>query len=377
MPDINYRNAAASEHMTRLSRWWLRPRNIGANHDPKLRELDGMGADGFRLDAVRHLIEDGQVQENTPETHAWLKSFRAACKQENPDALLIGEVWAPTEIAASYIGDELDMTFEFDLAAAMVEAAKSGTAAPLIAAQARTLKSFPPNQYGRFLTNHDQSRVMTQLKGDPGAARAAAALLLTGPGVPFIYYGEEIGMTGDKPDPDIRTPMQWSGGDGGGGEGDKTAGFSTANPWRAVNPDAKTVNVDSERDDPGSLFNLYRGLLRLRQDIPALRHGGAVPVECDHPGIYAILRAGGPGERSALVVVNLTDKPVTEYRLACAEAASFRGEPAELLRRCHPEHAAIDPDGKFREYCPLKILAPHQGYVIVNDVSQTMEDRQR
>ena len=192
MPDLNYRTQAVSDEMLKVVDFWV-------------DRAHGIGADGYRLDAVRHLIEDGQVQENTPETHAWLRKFHAELRRANQAAVSIGEVWTGPDVSASYVGSgpedaELDMTFEFDLASALVEAAKSGRAKPVIDAQARALQNYPPNQYGRFLSNHDQMRVMTALKGDEGAMRSAAAMLLLGPGVPFIYYGEELGMTGDKPD---------------------------------------------------------------------------------------------------------------------------------------------------------------------------------
>ncbi len=321
MPDLNFRNPAVTEEMNTVSRAWL----------------TSMGADGFRLDAIRHLIEEGQVQENTPATHIWLRNWLQALKGVNLDAMTIGEVWADSEQASSYVGAELDMTFEFATADAMIASVKAGTKDAFVKAQKRVLELYPPNQYGRFLSNHDQTRVMTQLKGDEGAMRSAAALLLTGPGVPFIYYGEEIGMTGNKPDEHLRTPMQWNATEG--------AGFTTARPWAAVNKGFESLNVEKQAADPNSLLSLYKKLIRLRNEHPALATGGTWMVETDKPEIVAFLRRRetryrpdlGPGARSAeakparpsidtvLVVINLSDHAVEGCTLAL-DASRTQGE---------------------------------------------------
>ena len=102
------------------------------------------------------------------------------------------------------------MTFDFGLATAIRLALQNGRAAPLQTGLMDTLAAWPANQNATFLTNHDQTRIMTELGGDIAAAKLAAFLLLTAPGTPFIYYGEEIGMTGTKPDERIRTPMRWT-----------------------------------------------------------------------------------------------------------------------------------------------------------------------
>ena len=101
-------------------------------------------------------------------------------------------------------------------------------------------------------------------------AKVAATLLLTQPGVPFIYYGEEIGMMGAKPDERIRTPMQW--------DSSANAGFTAGTPWQPVNDDHPEVNVESELADPTSLLNRYRTLLQIRQDHRALSLGSIQPA---------------------------------------------------------------------------------------------------
>ncbi|MCC6951623.1 MAG: DUF3459 domain-containing protein [Phycisphaerales bacterium] len=283
MPDLNFRHQGPTDAMRGFAAFWLRDQSV----------------DGFRLDAIRHLIEDGTVQENTPATHEWLRGFQQHCKQARPEAMTVGEVWADTPQAASYVGAEMDMTFEFSLAQAIRESVKTKSGEPYERALLRVLASYPPNQFGAFLTNHDMTRVMTELRGDPAAARRAAAIYLLGPGVPFIYYGEELGMPGDKPDPDLRTPMAW--------ESSEFAGFSSARPWRPLTPGHSTRNVVAQNADPGSLLRWYRTLIHLRGSSPALKHGGTTLLEGAPPGVIALVRETA-GER-AVVLVNCTDAP--------------------------------------------------------------------
>ena len=176
MPDLNYNNGEVTLAMREIIQYWLQE----------------MGVDGFRLDAVRHLIENGPVQQNTAATHAWLQDFYRYVHALSSDALTVGEVWDTTAAVVEYVGDEVDIAFEFDLAGAILNAVKNGNNQELLAVQERILESYGQGQYATFLTNHDQNRVINQLQKNRERARVAATLLLTNPGVPFIYYGEEI-----------------------------------------------------------------------------------------------------------------------------------------------------------------------------------------
>lgn len=353
MPDINYRNEQASRAMLDAVRFWLEKENV----------------DGYRLDAIRHLVETGNLQENTPETHAWLQRFHKEYKSARPDAFTIGEVWAPTDQIVPYVGDQLDTCFEFDLSYAMIDAARDGKAERVIAQQKRVLELLPQNQYGRFLSNHDQTRVMTSLKGDPAAMRMAATMLLLGPGVPFIYYGEELGLMGDKPDPNLRTPMQWSGQPG--------AGFTTGKPWSEPQPGWESQNVEALSRAPRSLLNEYRALIHLRRSSPALSWGGTTLIEANRPEIYAYIRHADPAElpaegrpagaaESVLVVMNLGNQPIGEYGLSVGGSplrGDLRGQ--ELLSGA----GAIAPvkageKGALDGYRPIPRLEPRTAYVI-------------
>ncbi|MEO8396069.1 MAG: alpha-amylase family glycosyl hydrolase, partial [Chloroflexota bacterium] len=193
MPDLNYANPAVMTEMDDIANYWL----------------TDMGADGFRLDALQHIVEDGTKQQDTPATRQWATSFHEYVDSVKPDALTVGEINNSDFVSAAYVPSGADLTFDFDLATAMVNTAKQGSNNTMVSLQKRVNGLTPNGQYAAFLTNHDQNRVMGNLSGDVNKAKVAADLLLTQPGVPFIYYGEELGMSGTKPDERLRTPMQW------------------------------------------------------------------------------------------------------------------------------------------------------------------------
>ena len=291
MPDLNLRNPGVTRELEDVARFWL----------------EDVGVDGFRLDAAKHLIEDGEDrQTNTPETRAWLAGFKASVDAVRPDALLVGEVWDPASIAGAYVPGSVDGTFDFGLATATRLALQNGRAAPLMTGLTDTLAAWPANQNASFLTNHDQPRIMSELGGDVPSAKLAAFMLLTEPGTPFLYYGEEIGMTGTKPDERIRTPMRWT-------TDPATAGFTTGTPWEPLSDDPPTVSVEAQTGDPGSLLTTYRDLVRLRGQQPALQRGATVVVDGGAEPVIGWLRT--TGEEALLVVVNVSDAPVTDYRL--------------------------------------------------------------
>jgi alpha-amylase len=234
MPDLNLRNPAVTDALDGAARFWL----------------DAMGVDGFRIDAARHLIEDGPAaQVNTPETRAWLAAFRDVVHEDRGDAITIGEVNDAERTSGSYTTDgSLDMSFDFEIGPAIANAVSHGDAGSLLLSETGVGKAYPNGGAATFLSNHDQTRIMTQVHGDAGVAAQSAATLLTGPGTPFIYYGEEVGMTGDKPDEHIRTPFAWT----AAGPG---YGFTTGTPWEPFGDDPAAANLATEASDPASLFS--------------------------------------------------------------------------------------------------------------------------
>ncbi|WP_420640647.1 alpha-amylase family glycosyl hydrolase [Candidatus Leptofilum sp.] len=295
MPDLNYENPNVTFAMFDAARFWLEDMNV----------------DGFRLDAIKHMIEEGQGQQNTPSTHEWLQEFYRFYKAVEPNALTVGEAWTGTQQVVDYTGDEVDIAFQFFLAEDILNSANAGLASIYADTLREVYDSFPANQYATFITNHDQNRIMSQLDEDEGKVRVAAAILLTTPGVPFIYYGEEIGMTGIKPDEDIRLPMQWD-------SNSPNVGFTEGTPWRPAAADFPERSVARQIDDPDSLLSLYRDLTHLRNEHEALRVGNWTLVEAGSPRLLTFLRQ--TENETVLVVINVNRNPVQadDYNLDLA-----------------------------------------------------------
>ena len=277
MPDLNWENPAVMEEMKRVARFWL----------------DSMHVDGFRFDAVRHLVEVGNEFSNTPGTHAVLREYGQYVRSIAPQSYTIGEVWDNPDVILTYYPDQLDAYFAFPISEALIEAVRSGKAGGLIATVEQFQRAVPEYRFAPFQRNHDQTRTMTALAGDTIGARLAITILMTLPGVPFIYYGEEIGMTGDKPDERLRTPMQWTA---------TSRGFTSGKPWETPQSDSLTVNVAAE-EHRGSLLALYRELIRRRAQDTDLRDAPLEPVETGNESVIAYKRG------HTLVVANLGKTP--------------------------------------------------------------------
>jgi glycosidase len=181
-------------------------------------------------------------------------------------------------------------------------------------------------------------------------AKLAATLLLTLPGLPFIYYGEELGMTGDKPDPRIRTPMPWAIG--------PAAGFTTGLPWEPLHPDSLVANVAAQAHDPGSLLAHYRALIHLRAESAALGAGRLVPLEAGTDDVAAWLRV--EGEQVALVVANLGEEPREAVRVSSRPGVLAPGtwRTAPRLGEATPARFEVGPDGRIAELVPALTLPP-------------------
>ncbi len=341
MPDWNFRDPAVTEHHRRAAEFWLRE----------------VGVDGFRLDAVRYLYENGDQQQDLPETKAWLRDFTAYCHSIKPDAFVVGECSASTTITADYLNEHaLDSLFEFDFARATLASVRYELGWVYAHQLDRIQHDYTaPDDAATFLSNHDQNRVASELGGDTRALKFAAGLLLTAPGVPFLYYGEEIGMTGRKPDPDLRTPMQWTSAPG--------AGFSTAAPWHAVNAGADIRNVATESADPTSLLASYRTLIRLREDSPALRHGA--PVAATVVADNVCVEARQTDRELVLVLANFNTSPVARPVVSIAASnlrATWTVENGLGSEAVAPPAPAAD--GSVKDWTPVAELPPQSVTVI-------------
>jgi glycosidase len=306
MPDLNLANPAVSAELARIATAWL-----------------DAGVDGLRLDAAKHLIETGpDSQVNTPQTRAWLAAFRDTLHAAHPEALVLGEVWEPRAITTSYVADgSLDLVFDFGIGSSILGAIRLGDATSLEAGLGEIAGRYLSGTVATFLTNHDQPRAMTLLRSDLAGAKLAAAALLTGPGVPFVYYGEELGMRGTKPDEQIRTPFPWTSAADG-------FGFTTSTPWEPFGPDPETMNVERLGADSDSLLSTYRDLVRLRADQPELSTGAVVRLGTSRGDVAATLRWGSAG--AAIVVQNLGPDAATNLALALEEGP-LCGSPAASI----------------------------------------------
>lgn len=340
MPDLNYRNPKVVAEMKNVAKFWLK----------------NVGIDGFRLDAAQFIVEDGSEIQNTPETHAWYKDLRKSYKSVNPQAMTVGEVWNNSDVVASYLqGDQLDLAFDFDLAKNIVFSAGAHNPSYFISTLNHDLTVFRPGQFATFLTNHDQDRAMSTLNDDVDAAKSAAFLLLTAPGVPYLYYGEELGMLGKKPDENIRLPMQWT--------GDANAGFTTGTPWRAPVGDYKTKNVAAESADPNSLFSTYRELIRIRKNHAALRVGETYLIDSGNRSVYASLRVSK--EEAVLVLMNMSDAPVSDYALKL-ENSPLNGTYSinPLLGFGEYQSLQTNDQGGFDNYLPIPEIPAYGKFIL-------------
>ncbi len=303
MPDLNYLNPEVTEQMEKVTAFWL----------------ENVGVDGFRVDAAKHLIEDGKVLENTQATHDWFKGYYTFYKGINENAYVVGEVsGSDAGMTAIYDKDQMDMIFNFEIASGFVNSANGGAISGVGSAITFIQKDAPEWNFATFLTNHDQNRLMSTLGGNVNKAKVAAALLLTSPGTPFIYYGEEIGMVGIKPDEYIRRPMQWT--------GDANGGFTTGTPWEDLGDNYQAFNVNTEKADATSLLNWYKSLIQLRNTNPILSIGNYIPVKVDNPRVYAALRE--LNGKSVLVLINLSKTPISEYTISWEGSQMEDGEYA-------------------------------------------------
>ena len=317
-PDLNWRHPEVQRAMLDVLRFWLE-----------------RGVDGFRVDALRQLVEDDELRDNpaNPDYRPGLGPYHAlspvytADRPETlrmvtlmrdlvdryPDRVLIGELYLPIERLVAYYGVDgngVHLPANFHLISVEWQARRIGQ---LIAAYEAAL---PAGGWPNWvLGNHDKPRVRSRI--GPAQARVAAMLLLTLRGTPTLYYGDELGMADVEIPPGLvqdpwernvpglglgrdpeRTPMQW--------DASPHAGFTTGHPWLPVAPDAASVNVARERDDPRSMLTLYRRLLALRRARPALSVGSYEPMGATGD---VLAYARGAGANQCLIALNLGSTP--------------------------------------------------------------------
>jgi maltose alpha-D-glucosyltransferase/alpha-amylase len=346
-PDLNYDNPAVRAEMLRLLDFWL-----------------DLGIDGMRLDAVPYLYErEGTNCENLPETHAYLKDVRRHIDERYKNRMLLAEANQWPEDSAAYFGngDECHMAFHFPVMPRLFMALRMEDRFPVLDIMYQTPAIVDGCQWAVFLRNHDEltlemvtdedrdymyrvyaqdrqarinlgirRRLAPLLENHRGKIELMNALLLSLPGTPVLYYGDEIGMgdniyLGDRNG--VRTPMQWS--------GDRNAGFSQANPQRLYSPviidpayHYEAVNVEAHQQNPYSLLWWMKHIIALRKRHRAFGRGTLEFLAPENNKVLAFVRRYE--EETILVVANLSR--FVQY--AELDLSRFQGmEPVELLGR--------------------------------------------
>lgn len=298
MPDLNYNYQPVRDSVFSIAKYWLKD----------------VGVDGFRLDAVMYLYENGNTLKNTPETISFLKALNDSCEVWKKNSLLVGEVWDNAQTIALYTG-KLDMCFDFNLATANITSANTSNVSSARSALVNAQQTLDTNQYGNFLTNHDQNRIFDELGNNINKNKVAASLYLTQPGVPFIYYGEEVAMKGSKPDQYIRTPMQWN--------TNAYSGFTVGTPYITVNSNFMNYNVKTLSADSNSILNLYRKLIHIRNKEEALQLGIVKNVINNFSAVHSYQRTYN--NEDLLVLVNTSGEYLTDVQFSYARTDAQSG----------------------------------------------------
>ncbi len=278
MPDLNFDNLEVRKTMIDNAKFWLKE----------------VGIDGFRLDAAQHVYELNEHHKSI----AWWEEFRKGVESVKKDVYLVGEIVNADSIVTGYFSG-LKANFHFDLGKQILSMLKdekvpSDFIEKLSASIIHHKAKRPDCIDAIFLTNHDQDRIMSELSGNEAKARLAASILLTLPGQPYVYYGEEIGMLGKKPDEAIREPIRWT----------NNGKDSYTTTWEALrfNID-QTISVESQKENTTSLYHQYKELISFRHSSKDLLSGDIQPVNLNEH-LLAYTRG------NLLIVHNLSAKNI-------------------------------------------------------------------
>jgi maltose alpha-D-glucosyltransferase/alpha-amylase len=355
-PDLNFDNPRVMEEVLNAMRFWM-----------------DMGVDGLRLDAIPYLIErDGTSCENVPETHVLIKHIRAIMDAEYENRLILAEanMW-PADVRPYFgDGDECHMAFHFPLMPRIYMALRQEDRLPITDIMAQTPAIPASCQWGLFLRNHDELTLEmvtdderdymnlayaadTRMRINVGIRRRLAplmdnnrrriellnSLLLSFPGTPIMYYGDEIGMgdniyLGDRNG--VRTPMQWN--------SDRNAGFSKAVPAKLYFPvimdpiwGYQAINVEAQQTDPSSLLHWTRNMIALRKLFQVFGRGTLEFLHPENRKVLAYIRdatfPGGDGESTAHTETVLCVANLSRFaQPATLDLSKFVGrQPVEML----------------------------------------------
>lgn len=361
--DLNFNNASVRNTIKDVSKYWL---------DQK--------ADGFRVDAPMFLYEKNNGigeddQRNLPATYEYFRNWRKYLKdnantsvQVNPFS--VGETWLPNKndvpTAAKYVYQGFDIGFQFDIAYGVQYALNNENKNALQGPVEQSMQYYPFLQFGVMLSNHDMGangdggnpkRLKDRLINNQDAkAKVAAAFLLTTPGVPFVYFGDEIGAAGNAWS---RAPMRWTPG--------ANAGFTAgSSPWEPIGADYTTNNVQTQDATAGSLLKLYRNLIKVRMASTALRQGKYTTVSNASTSVYSFARTAG----SETVVVLLNMAAAAQQNVALSVTLP-NGVPngtyslTNLLDVTQPAAASVTvANGSISNWTPFATIGANAYYVL-------------
>ena len=345
-PDLNLHHPDVVAEMKKMAKFWL-----------------DKGVAGFRLDAVRFAMEDGpQGQADTDDTIAYWQDFNQYVKSVNPEAYLVGEAWVDIPVAARYYGEGkgLDQGFDFEVGYNILGLLKpnaSGEAqfgtmnsnankvidAAILSrnVQQRVNSVAPLSFFAPFLTNHDQERIAYQLAEHDAKAKLAAAMLFSSPGTPYIYYGEEIGLTQGGTGHDVykRAPMLWDNSTQAGFSQSATSWVEQLELFGANFPNwypeflskqlqAEDRSVAAQQAQPDSIWQLYKLLIAQKKQRPELGTAGSYDVKQLDNGVVKISRELNGAK--TVFVLNLSDaaadiSAIEQSGLSASWAFDLRG----------------------------------------------------
>lgn len=272
MADLNYNNKDVRKEIKKASSKWL-----------------SLGIDGFRLDASIHIYSDNEFKEIKNQTKAniqWWNEFAINCEKINPNIYLVGEAWQETNLLEEYV-QPFDSKFNFTFQENLINSLKNDTALTndnILLSQVfeDTLNTYNKvdNNYidGIFISNHDQNRIMSEVNNED-KAKLAVNIYMTLPGNPFIYYGEEIGMRGEKPDINIREAFKWT--------DSKKSDYAYTMDF-AINDN--TTPLSNQLDDNNSMYNHYKNIINSRKSTIALSKGNYESIDVNNSSIMAYKR---------------------------------------------------------------------------------------
>jgi alpha-amylase len=297
MPDLNYDNPRVREEIYKISKYWLKD----------------VGVDGFRMDAAKHIYPDWEAEKS----HAFWQEFRHEMEKVKPNVYIVGEVWTSAEKVAPFFKG-LPANFHFDMCFTIQRIAKTGKDENLIKKLLADYQAFSKEDVdfidATIIGNHDQTRIGSIVNGDKKKMKVAANLLLTLPGQPYIYYGEELGMLGKKPDEFIREPFLW----------DKRDASPDRTKWikPRYSTDSVVTPLKFQQNDENSMYNHYKKLIAFRNNHAAIWQISPPNLQesaIKQEGIIAFIRPHESGD--LLVIHNVSgEKQVVN----AAELAKFK-----------------------------------------------------